>query len=249
MSKNIRLTSLLLFLVSIVVIFTTGGLSQLMPNASQQSNKRHGAPYAPIRVMTVGSSVAEGWVDTEGGYLARGFATLSAETDHSYTVIRKAKAGDTSTKIAAQYSSWFKSVRPKVVVLSWGGLDDANAKTPMPQYDKAIHDQIALALSHHAVVIVVTPPVTRASYTQYRVQEADYLNQEMAIARSFQSPNVVVCDVFDQMKHYLAVHHQTYAPYMADGWHPNSRGHILGGQLLSQDLLAHYGQRAISFRG
>ncbi len=248
MSKNIRFTSLILFVLSFVVIFTTGGLARLMPNASQQSNKRH-APYAPIRVMTVGSSVAEGWVDTEGGYLARGFATLSAQTDHAYTVIRKAKAGDTSTKITAQYSGWLKTVHPQVVVLSWGGLDDANAKTPMPQYDKAIHDQIALALSHHAVVIVVTPPVTRASYTQYRVQEAAYLNREMEIARSFHSSNVVVCNVFDQMKAYLVAHHQTYVPYMADGWHPNSRGHILGGQLLSQDLLAHYGQRAISFHG
>lgn len=247
MSKNVRITSLLLFALSFVVFFATGGIAKLIPSASHTADKRNN--YAPIRVMTVGSSVAEGWVDTEGGYLARGFASFSAETDHAYVVVRRAQAGDTSTKIGAQYTSWLKTVHPQVVVISWGGLDDANAKTPMDLYKKAIHNQIALALAHHAVVIVVTPPVTRASYTQYRVQEPQYLDAEMAVARSFHSPNVVVCDVFDQMKEYLVAHHQTYQPYMADGWHPNSRGHILGGQLLLQDLLAHFGQNAILFHG
>jgi acyl-CoA thioesterase-1 len=100
-----------------------------------------------------------------------------------------------------------------------------------------------MALDRHAVVLIVTPPVTKASYTQYRTVEPLYLNNEMQVARSFHSPNVFVFDVFDQMKAYLVAHHQTYVPYMADGWHPNTRGHALAGRLLDQDLLREFGQK------
>lgn len=201
-----------------------------------------------IRVMAVGSSVAEGWDDPKaGGYLTRTFAALNRDTAGKYVFFNKSVAGDGAPKVAAQYPKWLASVKPGIVVISWGGLDDANDKTPVSVFRAAVHAQIAEALAMHAVVMIVTPPVTRASYTQYRVQEPMYLNAEMDVARSFHNSNVQVFDVFDQMKSYLTAHGQTYVPYMGDGWHPNTRGHILAGDLLTADITAHYGKSPIRF--
>nr|NNM90330.1 SGNH/GDSL hydrolase family protein [Bacilli bacterium] len=238
-SRRKRRTTIFVFLIFLFLFLVLMSVKNRL--ATQQNAQG-------ISVMTVGSSVAEGWVDTQGGYLARGFTAYGQAVHRTYTIVRKAQAGDTSTKIEKNYKNWLISVKPKIVVISWGGLDDANAKTPMVAYRSAIHQQVALALATHAVVIIVTPPVTRASYTQFKVQEEVYLDTEMQVARAFHSPNVYVCDVFHQMEQYLVMHHQTYKPYMADGWHPNSQGHILGGQLLEQDLNKLFGTKAITFR-
>jgi len=170
------------------------------------------------RVMTIGSSVAEGWADkVGGGYLKRAIVGYSAYGGHPYTIISRAIAGDSAEKIDGKYHLWLTELRPQIVLMSWGGLDDASAKTPITDFRTTIHHQIELALQHHEVVFVVTPPITKASYTQYPTIEPMYLNNEMEVARAFHSPNVYVFDVFDQMKSYIAHHHQTYVPYMADG--------------------------------
>jgi len=85
----------------------------------------------------------------------------------------------------------------------------------------------------------------RASYTQYRTLQPLYLDTEMQVAREFHSPDVYVFNVFGLMKAYLRAHDQTYVPYMADGWHPNARGHKLAGELLLMDMLRHFGTQAI----
>ncbi|MCY0876520.1 MAG: SGNH/GDSL hydrolase family protein [Firmicutes bacterium] len=212
------------------------------------------AEFAPSqivrgRVMDVGSSVAEGWDDkVGGGYLKRGVVGYSAYSAHDYTLVNHAVAGDTAEKIDGEYHVWLKTLKPQVVVLSWGALDDANAKTPLPVFRATVEHQVALALANHEVVFIVTPPVTRASYTQYPTIEPMYLNAEMQVARSFHSPNVYVFNVFDQMKAYLVAHHQTYVPYMADGWHPNTAGHALAGGLFLDDLQKAFGKSGIAFK-
>ncbi len=195
-----------------------------------------------VKVMSIGSSVAEGWDDPSGGgYLKRAFAAFNQYNHVNDQLINKAKAGDTVVKIKSQYANWLKSIQPKVVVLAWGALDDLSNHTPMPVYKQQIRNEIASALAIHAKVFVVTPPITRASYTQYKVQEAQMVNTEISIAKTFPSHQVYVFDVFNQMKKYIAAHHQTYVPYMADGWHPNSKGHALAGQLLFADMKAALG--------
>ncbi len=199
-------------------------------------------------VMTVGSSVAEGWVDPKGGgYLNRAFRELSLATKVSYKIARKAVAGDYTTKVARQFPMWLREVHPQVVVISWGALDDIEAKTPIATFEQNVRMEISQALAAHSVVVIVTTPITRATYTQFQTLEPRYMNAEMAAARSFHSPNVVISDVFNQMKSYIAAHHQTYKPYMADGWHPNAAGHALAGQLLYVDLLRTFGVKPISF--
>ena len=197
----------------------------------------------PITVMTVGGSVAYGWSDTKqgGGYLKRAFRSLSAHTNTPYHFVNHAVVGANALQIATQYPAWLKSVQPQVVVISWGGLNDAWPRTPFSRYEAEINREIHLALASQAAVFVVTPPVTRASYTQYRIAESLYLDREMSVANHFQNSNVHVFDVYDQMKAYLKEHHQTYVPYMANGWHPNSRGHILAGHILYHDMRAAFG--------
>lgn len=201
------------------------------------------------RAMAVGSSVAKGWDDkVGGGYLQRGIVGYTAYSHHTYTLVNRAVAGDTAEKVDGQFHVWLATFKPQIVVISWGALDDANARTPLPLFRATVHHQISLALANHEVVFVVTPPVTKASYTQYPTIEPEYLDAEMQVARSFHSPNVYVFDVFDQMKAYLVAHHQTYVPYMADGWHPNTAGHALAGALWIGDLERTFGKGGIDFK-
>lgn len=226
--------------------------SSVSTTTSSPSPRRTHAPSPahPITVMTIGGSVAHGWVDTKqgGGYLVRAFRTLSARTKVPYQIVDRTVIGANALQIATRYPVWLKTVQPNVVVISWGGLNDAWPRTPFSRYEAEINREIQLALDAHATVLVVTPPVTRASYTQYRITEPLYLDREMMVARRFGNSNVRIFDVFDQMKAYLKSHHQTYVPYMADGWHPNSRGHILAGQILYHDLQAAYGSTPIDPR-
>lgn len=204
----------------------------------------------PVRVLTLGSSVAHGWKDNplEGGYLHRSFNALSEVTPSRYDVIDKAVPGKGVMTILDKYPNWLETYQPNVVVISWGGLDDLYAKTPMSTFDTQIRWQISLALQHHADVFVITPPISKASYTNYRVAQQNLMDNEMDVAESFNSPNVFVFNVFDEMKEYLKVHHQTYVPYMGDGWHPNAAGHALAAQILLQDMMQQFAVSQPTFR-
>lgn len=206
-----------------------------------------------IRVMTIGGSIAHGWKDPSGsGYLHRTFETLTNQTSATYEVFDKTIPGANGTQLATmykgRYEKWLKSVKPQIVVISWGLLNDAGPKTPLTKFKSYIHDEIELALSYHALVFMVTPPVTKATYTQFKTQQPMYVKGEISVAKKFDKSNVYVFNVFSQMKNYLALHHQTYLPYMGDGWHPNTAGHILASHLLVTDVLKKFGDRPITQR-
>ena len=233
---------MLMAVVAVALVVRAGHVMQ----TSGTSLNAHGA--TAIRVLAVGSSVAEGWVDPHGGgYLKRAFAGLSSADHVPYELINKSAAGDTVGKISAQYLSWLRAEHPTIVVLSWGALDDLHNGTPRQAFYRDIQAEIRAALQAKAVVFVVTPPVTAASYKGYRLKEPALLHGETAAASALQSRNVYVFDVFTQMKQYLAHHGQTYVPYMADGWHPNARGHALAGNLLLQDIRHQFGTQDIRF--
>lgn len=199
----------------------------------------------PQRVLIVGSSVADGWIDAKGGYLRRAFRSFSAFTGVTYDVVSSAVPGASSVQQAAAYPGWLARVHPTIVAISWGTLDDIHNKTPLPVFGHEVRWEIRLALQQGADVFVVTPPVTKASYTEYRVQEVQYVREEMRAALAFHSPYVFVFNVFSQMKRYLAIHNRTYVPYMANGWHPNSHGHALAGRLLDHDMMRAFPDRTV----
>ena len=193
-----------------------------------------------VRVMTIGSSVAAGWGDTKGrgGYLARAFQSLSKATGKYYQVISWAIPGVTGVQIAKEYPRWLQYVHPQIVVISWGGLDDAVNHTPFSVFRAQVQNEIRLALARKALVYVVTPPVTEAVYLAgMHGLPYEYLQAEMNVAASFHSPFIHIYNVYDQMLAYLKAHHQTYVPYMENSWHPNAQGHKLAGQLLFTDLV------------
>ena len=240
---KVRWTYVWILLLVLIVLFKWSSLIALFTGAHHslaRSDKL--VAGSTVKVMAIGSSVAEGWDDPSGGgYLKRAFRAMSQSDHVNFDLVNQAKAGDTVVKIENEYAGWIKAIKPQIVVLAWGALDDLSQHTPMNVYEQQIRSEIAMALAAHAMVFVVTPPITRASYTQYKTQEAQMVDTEMAIARSFPSNQVYVFDVFDQMKAYIADHHQTYVPYMADGWHPNTKGHTLAGQLMFEDMRAAFG--------
>jgi len=212
---------------------------------SAQSAARQTSPYPlfshpsaqPVVAMGVGGSVAHGWDDkTGGGYLARAFQTLTKSGPISFQFINKSIEGYGPTQMAAKYPTFLHEVHPQVVVISWGMLDDIANKTPISAFEQAVQSEIQQALAAHADVIVVTPPPTGASYGHDVASEAALVQDEIRVAKQFKTPDVIVVDLFNQMKRYLAAHHQSIQMYSADDWHPNTLGHELAGSLLAQDL-------------
>jgi acyl-CoA thioesterase I len=195
------------------------------------------------RVLVIGSSVAQGWRDSkaDGGYINRAFRAISDVSNNNFDVYDNAIPGKGVESIVDTYASWLDTVKPDIVVVAWGGLDDLHGKTPLGEFDEQIKWEINLALAHHALVFVLTSPISRASYTTYKTAQPLLFDNEMSMADSFHNPNVYVFDVFDQMKQYLIDHNQTYEPYMSDGWHPNAAGHELAAQLLVSDWSQVFG--------
>jgi hypothetical protein len=213
-----------------------------------------------IKVMTVGGSVAKGWKDDGwekwkegwyGGYLVRAVQELRAVTHLQYTVVDHTIVGANGSQLdtlyAGQYLRWLERDKPDVVAISWGILNDVRPKTPISVFRAKIQEEIRTALSHHAVVFIITPPVTEESYTDYRTQEEIYVQNEVQAAKAFHSPNVYVFDVFHQMKAYLKSHHQTILPYKGNSWHPNKRGHMLAGHILFEDIYRVFHENPVSF--
>jgi len=197
------------------------------------------------RVVIIGSSVADGWKDDKGGYLKRAFRALSLMDHIHYQIINHAIPGLGAGRLNAYVPGWIDSADAQITVISWGGLDDAYDHTPMDLFRDYIRQEIEAGLAAHTVVLIITPPVSKATYTEFRIAQPEYLDAEMEVARSFDSPDVQVFDVFDAMRQYLVHHDQTYVPYMADGWHPNARGHKLAGKLLLREMLKRFGVQPI----
>ena len=199
----------------------------------------------PLRVVAVGGSIALGWHDTgwqnwrhgwDGGYLVDAFRWLSRSTGHPYDFIDKAIVGADVKMVTSRYPGWLQQYDPSLVVLSWGLLNDIHVGTPLSLFEAEIRREITQALARHAVVFMVTPPVTEISQTAYRVPFHHFMADELAVARSFHSPDVYIFNVFAQMEHYLTQHHQSYWPYVSNSWHPNHKGHILAGHILYRDI-------------
>ena len=233
---------------------TWGSGRPLFGQASDLVRSVPGVSPRPETVMAIGGSVAYGWVDPKGGgYLARAFATMQQKTGRVFHFVNKAIVGANSTQLnitlyKGRYTSWLSQVKPQVTVISWGLLNDCLPNTPLPRFESTIRGEIQKALDRHSVVLMVTPPVTKASYTQYLEKEPVYVNSEVYVADSFDSPNVVTFDLFDQMKAYIAAHNLNYMQFQTDGWHPNAAGHTLAGKILAQDMLRRYGDGPIRFR-
>ncbi|KYP80972.1 SGNH/GDSL hydrolase family protein [Ferroacidibacillus organovorans] len=223
--------------LAVILLFAVGG--HLTYALHRSVSKPKALPKGPIRVMAIGSSVAKGWDDkTGGGYLARGVAGYAKGVHHALPFVNHAVEGETAEAALPLLPSWIKAIHPNVLLISWGMLDDATAKTPLSVFSRTIRQEISLAIANHETVWVVTPPVTPASYTVNRVSEAQYVSTELAVAHSYPAREVSVFDVFNQMKAYIASHHQNYKMYAADAWHPNTAGHVLAGRLLAHDLLS-----------
>ncbi|MCY0869355.1 MAG: hypothetical protein OWT27_02060, partial [Firmicutes bacterium] len=95
-----------------------------------------------IRVMIIGSSVAQGWKDDRGGYLRRAFRHLSRIDHIDDRVISRAVPGIGAGLLEAHIPGWIETVQPQVVIIAWGGLDDAYEHTPLDVFRELIREQV-----------------------------------------------------------------------------------------------------------
>lgn len=201
-------------------------------------------PANGVTVMVVGGSVAHGWKDpNDDSYLKRAIASYAAATGVNYVYDDKTIIGNTAASMAknfpGRYRGWILQDHPQVVVISWGLADDLYDKTALTAFDAALANEINVAITNGAVVLVVTPPVTEDlvhSVRRVRVMVAN----ELDVVRTTNSPNVYGINLFSQMFDYIPAHGQKYTDYYGDSWHPNAAGHALGGQILYQDLRTQF---------
>lgn len=189
------------------------------------------------KVLVIGGSVAHGWDDKSGGgYLKRTFFSTFHDTYIDKTII-----GGTSTMLQAtafkgDFQKWLTEYHPSIVVISWGLLDDAKARTPATSFKFYLYQEITQSLAQGAKVYVVTPPVSIVSYGRFKNAEQAYVNDEQAVVTSMHSPSVSFVNVFDQMKQYLVTHGLTVYDFGRNSWHPDSLGHAIAATLLTADL-------------
>ncbi|WAH36782.1 SGNH/GDSL hydrolase family protein [Alicyclobacillus dauci] len=202
------------------------------------------------KVMVVGVSIAHGWKDpNDDSYLKRAFQLLSDSTNMTYQYVNKTIVGGSAMNVPkSEYESWLSTVKPQLVVLSWGFLNDASKNVSPIAVHQAILNEISEALAVHAVVLVVSPPVTKASETGYQTLTNRYVSEEFSAAKSLHNPNVYTLDVLNQMRSYLKAHNQTWQPYFGDSWHPNQVGYQLAGSLLYNDLIETFDQSPIQVK-
>ncbi|QQE78226.1 SGNH/GDSL hydrolase family protein [Alicyclobacillus sp. SO9] len=196
----------------------------------------------PLNVLVVGASTAHGWHDTKGnGYLARAFDTLTSTEGVAYRVVDKAIPGARIAEVSPRYTGWLRQYHPNVVVISWGLINDLKARTPYTSFLYDLQNEIDKALQANAKVFVITPPISRYSYTDFAAQQEELTRAEIHLVQRLQNPDVVSIDLFEQMKNTIASSNVPYQQYCAsDSAHPNTRGHILAGRLLTADLANIY---------
>ncbi|MBF8378283.1 SGNH/GDSL hydrolase family protein [Alicyclobacillus mali] len=220
-------------------VFAADGAASLSPRLTTE------------KVMVVGGSMAHGWKDPhDDSYLRRAFAALSASTDTTYVYDDRTVVGGSPVTLdrEGEYLAWLEEDRPQVVVLSWGLLNDIYDKTPLAAFRQAIADEIEEALAEHAVVLVVTSPVTKATATYNHAEDEAYMQVESDVVSSFDNPNVYYLDLNRDMTLYMEAHHQTWKMYYGDAWHPNEAGHILAGKLLFDELVSTFGMGPIEWQ-
>lgn len=220
--------------------YGTSGVGAGTTHASNNSiTNKPRIPLGHLKVMGIGGSIAKGDRATnEYGYLQRTFHHF----DDTY--FNKAIYGANSTQLATmykgKYTSWLSQTHPQVVVISWGLLNDAIPDTPLSQFNDYLHLEIKQALAIHAMVFVVTPPVTEVSYSLYAKQETMYAQDEIKFVKKMNNSHVYAFDLFSQMKNYVASHHVNIKEFSGDAHHPNDKGYQLAANFLIADLNRYF---------
>lgn len=204
-----------------------------------QAQHANSAPAKPLVVMAIGGSVARGWdAGPNKGYLTLAMNTVSKDLNMNIKFWNESIGGYTPERLNGYFARLMKAYRPNIVIISWGILNDLAAKTPKTVFQASVRQEVDLSVQMGARVWVVTPPVTKATYSgKDSVLEAVYAGYEIQAATSVHPEDVQVFDVLNAMKDYLVTNHQSVTLYATNAWHPNAAGHILAGQLLADMIM------------
>lgn len=204
------------------------------------------AAAPPQTVLIIGGSAAKGWHDKTGrGYIERGLDQWHAGAPFRFENRAVPGATMNNPKIGAHYLQWLEAYAPRIVVLSWGLLNDLRAGTPWSQIVSQIRQEALWALAQGAVVFIITPPATTATYGVDKAEENAVVDEEMRAVMSMHNPNVYIFDVLHAEERWLILHHQTIQAYMDGPWDPNTQGHILAGKILAAELRARFPRGAV----
>lgn len=217
------------------------GIAGLLVVALSLAGLGHsGTPRPRVSILIVGGSAAAGWLDrTHEGYVVRGLLDYAQAAHVQADIVNRAIPGARVVNPSVQrgLARWVQRAGPNaVVVLAWGMLNDLKRHTPTPAVLAALAQQITVVLARHDTVLIVTPPATRATYWRYPRAEPRLVAQEIALARSFDSPRLYIDNVFRNEQRYLSQQGLPITAVTRGPFHPNTRGAALAGQLLAASL-------------
>lgn len=228
-------------LAALVVACLAGPLPGLVTRAERRTRL--------TTVLIIGGSAAYGWHDKTGeGYIVRGLKAWAANPAR-LRIENRAVPGATvhNPIIDSGYEGWLDTFSPQIVVIAWGLLNDLRVGIPWSVVLGQLRQWIVEALAARAVVFIVTPPATQATYTVDRSTEPAIAARELAMARGLKNPNVLIFNVLTKEEEWLAAHHMTYAPLMDGPWDPNTEGHIVAGRILTRLLKAKRPRGVVHF--
>jgi len=225
----------------------------IVPLPSYAARQGDAKPQETVAVF--GGSMTDGWLDPRNdSFVRRAFRQRSADTGTNYRYLNYAIPGYTAQRFneifPGKYEAILGTTKPEVVVIAWGLENDMNSRyrDSVNTFGSQVHQEIDQALSHHSVVLLVTPPVTQLLETKDRFEVNRYITELFKEGDSFHNMNVVNLDVYHQMQAYMRDHHQTYRLYYGNRWHPNEKGHELAGHILASDLNRTFGNSLIQWR-
>lgn len=229
-------------MMAVVLSGLVGPLPGLVARAARRTRR--------TTVLIIGGSAAFGWHDKTGqGYVVRGLKAWSADPAR-LRIENRAVPGATvhNPIIDSGYQGWLDAFSPQIVVIAWGLLNDLRVGIPWSTVLGQLRQWMVEALAAKAVVFVVTPPATQATYTVDRSTEQAIVSRELAMARGLENSNVLIFNVLTAEEKWLVQHHMTYAPLMDGPWDPNTEGHIVAGRILTELLKAKRPDGVVRFQ-
>ena len=215
-----------------------GGL--LLMALSLVGMSQTGTARPSISVVIIGGSAADGWLDrTHEGYVVRGLQDYARAEHVQADIVNRAIPGArvVNPLVRRGLAQWVHQAGPHaVVVIAWGMLNDLKRHTPTKAVLAALAQQIRIVLAQDDVVLIVTPPATWATYHEFPLAEPRLVTEELALAQSFNAPNLYIDNVFRLERSFLSHQRLPIASVTRGPFHPNTRGAEVAGRLLAETL-------------
>ncbi|MDE2435685.1 MAG: SGNH/GDSL hydrolase family protein [Sphingomonadales bacterium] len=171
-------------------------------------------PAHPPRVVFMGDSITQGWIDADPAFFAQGYADRGI-------------SGQTTPQMLVRFWQDVIALRPSVVHIMGGTNDIAGNTGPTtPEaWQNAVRAMVTLAKANHIAVIVGSIPPSNHFGWSPAQQPAPWITRLNAWLKDYaKAEGLVYADYHSAL---AGPQDELPAGYGADGVHPNSAGYAV----------------------